>query len=271
MLIPYFLWPIIIWIINNFLYLSLGLKIKKSFNDLKIQLMTGHSYVAVLWFQYNLIFITLLIQIIELLISKDKLFIFINLEIIAYYFQYSDLNFKIFSKYNFYKKFTFGRFLEVLPFCLTGYIFASLKILDSLKKIRIKSLYILSLIIIIMIKFDIFIYIRGFSYEGIELQIKSFIIFCIFLLMPSDKIKNKYVIKIIKLITSHTPGIYYLHVEIGKYTKNFIPSIKKKNLNGSLIIYIICYIICFFGIKLFGKTKLNNLFQYLKIIFNSFY
>ena len=261
MLIPYFLWPIIIWIINNILNLISKRKIIISFNALKNQLLTGHSFLTVLWFQYNLIFITLLILIIELLVSKNKLLIFVNFEIIAYYFQYSNLNYEIFSKYNFNKKFTFGRFLEVLPFSLTGYIFSSLKIINYLKKNRLEYIYILSLFLILMIKYKIFIFIRGFMYEGIKLQIISLNIFCIFLLIPSEKIKNKCIIKIIKLITSNTAGIYYLHIIIRNYTQNFSLLIKNKTFYGSLIIYIISYFVSFFGTKIFGKTKLKHLFQ----------
>ena len=62
LLIPYLIWPIIILILNNFLYYTFKLNFKISFNDLKIQLMTGHCFMTVLWFHYNLIFATLLIN-----------------------------------------------------------------------------------------------------------------------------------------------------------------------------------------------------------------
>ena len=39
LLIPYIFWPIIIWILNNFLYNTFKLNFKFSFNDLKIQLI----------------------------------------------------------------------------------------------------------------------------------------------------------------------------------------------------------------------------------------
>ena len=146
LIIPYLLWPIIIWIINKCLIFFFDWKNNISFKELKMQLLAGHSFMPVFWFQYNLIFITLLVVIIEFLISKDKLFIFINFEIIAYYFQYSDLNYKTFAKFNYNLKYPFGRFLEVIPFCMTGYILSSLKIITYLKKnkkVRIKSIFIL--------------------------------------------------------------------------------------------------------------------------------
>ena len=39
LLIPYLVWPIIIWILNNFLYYTFKLNFKISLNDLKIQLI----------------------------------------------------------------------------------------------------------------------------------------------------------------------------------------------------------------------------------------
>ena len=98
-------------------------------------------------------------------------------------------------------------------------------------------------------------------YQGIELNIISFIVFCIFFLIPSEIIKYEKLINLIKLITNNTAGIYYLHATIRIYTQNFISLIKNKTLSGSLFIYIISYFISFFGIKILGKTKLKHLFQ----------
>ena len=261
LLIPYFIWPIFIWIINNFLKFFLKWETENSINDLKMQLLTGHWFMRVLWFQYNLVFITLIVVIFEFLIEKNKELIFINLEIIAYFFQYSNLNYQIFSKYSLYKKYTLGRFLEVIPFCITGYILASLKIIHYLKKHSIMTIYFFLTIIWFVIKYNVFIEIKGFLYQGIRLQIISILIFIIFSLFPSQKIKNKNIIKTIRFITNNTSGIYFLHYSISNYLNKYIILIKNKTLFGCIIIYIICYFISFFGLRIFGKTKLRNLFQ----------
>ena len=72
---------------------------------------------------------------------------------------------------------------------------------------------------------------------------------------------SKYIINIIKIFTDNTSGIYFLHTNIRDYIKNYIRLIKNNTLYGSIIIYIICYIISFFGIKILGKTKYRSLFQ----------
>ena len=261
LLIPYFIWPIIIWILNNISYHILKIKLKTSFNDLKIQYLTGHNFLTVLWFQYNLIFSTLLIIIIELLFTKDVKFILFVIEIFAYFLQYSNYNYKIFSKYVHYKRYSLGRFFEIIPFCITGYFLASLNIINYLKKFRIKTIYLIILIIFLISKYKILNKTSGFLYQGVDLHILSVNIFIIISLLPSEKIKNINYIKIVKIITNHTSGIYILHIPVKFYLQKKVQSIKKRSLTGCIIIYLCCYFICFFGIKLFGGTKLRHLFQ----------
>ena len=81
MLIPYFVWPIIIFLLNNLFYYALKIKVKTTLKDLLIQYQTGHNIVAVLWFQLNLIISTLLILSIEIINSKNISFILFNLQI----------------------------------------------------------------------------------------------------------------------------------------------------------------------------------------------
>ena len=261
LLIPYFVWPIIIWIINNFLYYTFKLDFKISFNSLKIQLMTGHCFMTVLWFQYNLIFSTLLFIIIVSLSSNNSIPIMINLFIIAYYFQYSNINYNIFSKGGYFKQYTFGRFIEIIPFCIIGHIIPSLNLSKFLRKYRIYIIYLLSLVFFFILKFGIFININGFMYQGIDLVMESSLLFLIFLLIPYEKINNKYIINIIKNFTSNTSGIYFLHTNVIRYMINFNKQVKNGTLSGSIIIYIISYFICLIGSKIFRKTKFICLFQ----------
>ena len=64
LLIPYVIYPIIIWIINNLMFLIIKFnrydKIL-TLNDLKTQIIIGRGIygISVLWFHFNLIFFTL--------------------------------------------------------------------------------------------------------------------------------------------------------------------------------------------------------------------
>ena len=194
LIIPYFIWPIIIFIINKYL---LNNDLKISLYDLFIQLLYGHRYNTVFWFQYDLILVTIIFVISELLFYKLTLFFFINLEIISFYFQYSQINYKLFSYLNFYNKFTFGRLAEIMPFCVTGYIFAYLKVSKFSKQYKLFYSYILFILLLFFIHYNVFNNVRGFYYQGFKLYTISLLIFNIFLLIPSEIISNNTFIKFI--------------------------------------------------------------------------
>ena len=77
LLIPYIIWPIIIFITSNFIYLIF--RTKKYYIKQKLlyyQLLIGNGINNVFWFQFNLIIISLLFIIIIFLIKKRYLIYF---------------------------------------------------------------------------------------------------------------------------------------------------------------------------------------------------
>ena len=138
LLIPYFVWPIIIWSLNNLLsFLFIKIRIIP-FKRFIFQFITGNDFMGILWFQCNLILITLLIMIIHFLFN-EKLVIYtlINLLFFGMFFIYSNYNYILFSKYIFCIAFSFGRFFEISGYCITGYFLASLNFVYILSKNRI--------------------------------------------------------------------------------------------------------------------------------------
>jgi hypothetical protein len=212
LIIPYFLWPIIIWLFNNIFHFCLKKTMKISLYALIIQILSGHNFVFVLWFQLNLIAITVLMFLIHKLFYKNALYILMNLLIISYFFQYSNINLKYFSQFPSYIGNSYGRLMESFPFCISGYILGSSGIINALKEKRIKSLYILVSALFILMKYTMFFAIKGFYYQGIRLHIISIIIFIIFALNPFEKIII--IKKMIIFLTNYTSGIYYLHIPI---------------------------------------------------------
>jgi hypothetical protein len=261
LLIPYFIWPIIIWSLNNLLSLLFMKTYKISFKDLILQILTGHVFMRVLWFQYDLIFFTLLMAIIHLLFYEKLIsYILINLKFLSLFLQYSNYNIILFSKYNFIKKYPFGRFFEIVPYCIIGYILASLSLVHILSKNRIISINIFLSFLILNIKHKIFFEIRGFFYQGLKLYISSISIFSIFSLIPNEIFANKYIVKLIELISIHTAGIYFIHLPLYNYFRIFLLA-KNMGFFGIIMIYFISYFICLFGKIIFRETKLIYLFM----------
>ena len=79
--------------------------------------------------------------------------------------------------------------------------------------------------------------------------------------MISNRFINTNLRKMIFLLSKFTPGIYYVHLPIKLYFSNIFNNIKNKELSGAIYIYVISYIICFFGKIICRNTKFIHLFQ----------
>ena len=132
--------------------------------------------------------------------------------------------------------------------------------LDILQNYKIKTLLLSFVIYNIVEDYNIFTDTRFMPYQGIDLNIQCICIIFIFSLFPSNKIKNKYLIKLLIQITNNTAGIFYLHITVKSYFNIFFKNIKTNTFTGVIIIYISCYLICSFGKLIFGKTPLKYLF-----------
>ena len=256
--IPYLGWPIIIYIINNAIICHIFNFRKISFADLKSQLLWGNNYIIQLWFQWDLIFITILFFIIIFIFGKHHLFIFHLLAIVAYFFQYSGYNLKF---YLYCRKECLGRFIEMIPYAVTGFTLAFFKMFDYLNKNRKKTLILSSLIFIFVGKYEVFKKVKGVVYSGLEFNVRAVSLVFFFSVFPSEYLQNKKLINIIRQITNFTAGIFYLHYTVYIYLKNYIQFIKNGTFLGCVFIYLISYLISFFSLKFAGKTIFKNLFS----------
>lgn len=262
LIIPYIMWPIIIWIINNLLHLKYKNIIPPDFHLLKIQLLWGHGFMQQFWFQWDLIVITIIFFLIVLLSNKYFLFILQTILIVSYIFQYSKFNYThlvlYFPKYGIV---TLGRVFEMIPLGATGLILGYYKVLNTLNKYKIKTLIYSIIIYKVITNYNIFVNTNGFGYNGISLNIRSICVIFLFNVFPSNKIKNKYLKKFLNKATINSAGVYYLHISIHQYFRNYFQQMKKLTFSGAIINYIICYIICTLGIMIFGNTKSKYLFM----------
>ena len=225
-----------------------------------MQILAGHCFNGVFWFQWDLIFEIFVFIIIELIFHKYLVYIIINLGLLAYLFQYSQYNYNIFSKLNYERKYTFGRFSEIIPYSISGFILSYFKLISCFQRNKIKTVNICLFIFILIFKYQFFFEPKGFMYQGLRLNILSNCFFIIFS-MISSKFIIKYISKLILLISKFTPGIYYMHIPVMQYFSSIINVIKNKDIFGAILIYIICFIISIIGNFIFKKTILANLFQ----------
>ena len=251
LLIPYIIWPLIFFIIDNNLYYNK----KISLHDLKLQLIIGRQFSIPLWFLFSMIILTILFIILSIFFKYYFLFVLQILSIFSYIMQYSHY-FYLFEEYKDNVKFSILDTINILPLSFLGLIFSSFNVVENFKPHRKNILFLSHLFIYILLRYDIFVNLGG--YGGIIYIFSSISFFMGFYLLPLEN-SHSFIQKIIKQITSYTNGIYCLHTRINRFCRIEFGS--NGTLNSCFIIFLISYFFSFIGIKLLGKTRLKYLFS----------
>ena len=266
LLLPYLVIPIIKLLIDSFYFhykTSFKEFIIKAFIDLLLQYITGFRIYVFLWYILALILLTIFFLIIFLIFNKNLFFILQFIQIIAYAFQYNEMNYNLFSRYNnrYNKHLRIGAFIiEMVPIAVSGIIIAKIEILKKLSNHRIITIFFCFCFLFLLYNYNIFGNFKGFNYSGIKNNFAGICIFISFSLISFKNIKNNLFFKIIKQLTSYTGGIYYFHGIIGKLLIIKLYFYKYPFIN-CIIIYIVCYIRCMVGNKIFRKSIVKYLFN----------
>lgn len=264
LLIPYIVYPIIILLINNILFIFFKINFcgnKYTLHDLIIQLILGRKIIDVFWFQFYCIWTTLLFVIISFVMKKNYLIVLEHIYIFSYIIRYSNINYYFFYQYKPIIRYSIGQFVEVMPMSVSGSFIASLSIISKIKNYYKKVLYFSCVGLFIILKYNIFSNVKRFAFGGIILDVGSILFFFIFYLIPLDIIFKYPIIKIIiNQLTNYTQGIYCFHLIVQRILFSRLNSINKGYLSGCIIIHILSYFISFIGEKLTRKTKLVYLF-----------
>ena len=261
-LIPYFCWSIISWIIRIIYFYKMEKNCEHSFRDFISNLINGHIFNVVLWFQNILILVTLIFLIILFTFKFYYLLVFQILFIISYFLQYSSINYNFFQKYfSKHSRSTFGRFFEAIPHAITGFILGKFDIIKLIKKKKITIFFFTLIFLILISKYEVFADLKTYKYGGFRLNIASVCIFILFSLIPNKIYNCKLKNSIIMEMTNYTGGVYFTHYLVGTgYICSSINLVKKRTILGCIIIYLLSYGLSFIGIKFLGNTKLKHLF-----------
>ena len=257
LIIPYIVWPLFFYTMNS---LSTDRRtVKYEFKDLFIQLIIGRGIACVFWYQFNLIIILAIFFLIIFSSKKYYLHILCSILLIVYSLEYFGITEYLLENFSDNVKRSVGRLPKMLSYSIIGFAISSTKIIISLKNHRIMSICISFIISFLIIYFKLYIS-EIYYYEGIITNIGIISLFIFFYMLPFEYITFGPLIFLIKQITSYSSGIYYLHIKIIDYFKDYFNAFEEKTLNACAINYIICYFICFIGMKVFGKTNLKYLF-----------
>ena len=265
LLIPYFTWSFVYLLINNAILKVFGIKNFKrliSFKDFFFQILLCNIYYANFWYINVLLFLSLLFSIIAYIAKNNFLFFIQLIGYMTYLMHYSSI-YNFFRKHNLFNRFCLSLLLEIqiTPVAVIGLTFGYFNLIYYINKCSFRIIIFCILFLFCLVKFNIFQNHDGFLYQNVELNTLGAInLFIIFSSLNFESVKNKKLLSFIKLISSNTGGIYYIHSFIRRYLKYFIKSIKYGTFRGTIILYIISHFICFFGSKIFSKNSLKFLF-----------
>lgn len=263
LLIPYLIYPIINWIINNVMFLIFKFNRYNrllTINDLKKQIIIGRGIygISALWFHFNLIILTISFFICFSLIKKQNLLFFQIAAIISYNIQYSEINFRFFKQYTENIWMSVGNLIETLPIAIFSFSLASIKFHEILLNNRKKCFFFSFVFLNFLSKYRVFANLRGFSSTGIKQIFISLFLFSFFFQIPFE-ILNLKILLFIKQITKYTQGIYCLHFIFQYYMRLKIE--KNGSFLGCISLYIISYLVSYVGYNIFSKSKLRLLFN----------
>lgn len=265
LLIPQVGWAVIYWAIYKLIDIIFDAQLVNGITDLIWQILWGHSprLNATMWYQADLIYLTILFLLVIIIFKRNYSIILWILGAVALFMQYSGINL-IFDGWRYELKYPIGRFFEMLPMAVVGFMVVSNQILEKLKENRCLSIGMSVFTIIMVAKYEIFLNVPGYEYQGIKWIIVAFAFVTLFYCIPFEKIPHK-VAGMINVVTSYTMGIYCMHRLIATFLNKLISKleipIEIYSFEECILIYIVCFICAWAGTKIVGKTKWNTLFS----------
>lgn len=259
--LPQIGWTIIIWIFENICSVFEPDR-KQGIGNLIIQLFTGHSYNTAMWFQIDLLVLTLLVIGIYW-ITKNKnsrVIIFCVLLLVAFFLEYSELLYEPISYLRGEIRYPLGRLIEMIPYAMCGLILFESNILN-----RINNKLILVGSIIYLLAFSIkhitfYFQPQGYNYQGITLFCGALAAFLIFKNLPCDVLTNR-IKRIVSVISGCTLGVYCMHISFGRCI-NYLLNLCGVTQNTLLE----CFVIFIVGISI-SMLFINNRNRFIKGLF----
>jgi fucose 4-O-acetylase-like acetyltransferase len=217
--VPHFAWAFIYFFAYKFHEFVLHTKIA-TLKDFALQIFLGHSRVldAVLWFQVNLIALTILFfAVFYFLSEKSGTILLIFFSFVALILQYSGINQKIFGGMEFEFCYPLGRFSEMLPVATCGFLVSRFGLEKIFRRRGINLLFFFALssaAIFSEMKFGLSG--RGFGYSGVWKILAGYAITSFAFNCDFEKFTKKFP-RSSEIITRYTQGIYCSHLFVGRY------------------------------------------------------
>ena len=252
LLIPYVFWALAYFLTLDVIIEFIRYGQTGSFTDLLWQLTTGHSNQLnpPMWYLTITLWITLLFCVIHSKLCSKENNILCALLVMALIVEYSGINVSLFSDLRFELKYPLGRFSEMIPYAVLGYIFSKYNIFNCWQSVRHRIIFI-AFMLTISILCRYLDNVSGYGYAGVRYIVIAIFLFAFFNWLPLQNVSEK-IKAYINILSRYTLGIYCMHILIGKFVeKAFIyVGFSARTLLMCVCLYVLCYIIAFFISKL---------------------
>ena len=271
--------PFSIWMITAvpvFMILSFSLATKGILNDVRARMVrlvipyvfwfvlcvALKSYPSQLWFQWELLILTLLVWALYKFIGRvGTLAVTGILSAGGLYMEYTGLDVKfqswVYSKSSFFIILDSANLMQMMPFVFVGLILYETKLLDKARKKRwIRILAAAALLAFHLIHPMSFMS-SGWLYGGLGHIWTAFLLIIIFGLFPFEMLGDT-VKKGIRLLGRYTMGIYMCHVLIKDIYESVFSDMRAM-LHGrkeAVLVFAVSWVLCFLidkGIKKYGR------------------
>ena len=230
--IPYLIWPCLIWLKSSFFNRINRIKDQNKYQILIYQLIIGKPLNPVFWFQFILLFWSILFTIIIIGFKHTYNYIMFFMFVIILYLNCFGYTNKLFINYKYIIVTSVKELFIRIIYIQSGLIFGIISVLDKTFVVKIKII-LFSVINIFIINFSD----NNKKFYSFKILFTANIIFLSFSFFPFSLInKNKTIIFIIIHLTNFTGGIYYLHWEIKYRTMNNLNIIKKGDFLSCIFI-----------------------------------
>lgn len=263
LIIPQVGWAIIYWgaysAKNMLFHHSNELTVK----DLLLQIVLGHTVNQTMWYQADLIYITILFIAVIVLFKSKHSYALGVIGVLAIIAQYSGANL-IFGTLPEAMSFPLGRIAEMLPVAVVAFMLSQVDFFEKAKQKKLLSILLSLVVLVISIQLRGIIDEPGYCYSGIDKVFVAISLVIMFYCLPLENIGDG-IKRGISLATNYTLGIYCMHRLILSTMDMLIKHAGLKLVLGRmstcLVIYVVCFLCSLIGTKIFKKTKLVALFN----------
>ncbi len=230
-------------------------------SEILMQLLTGQVVNLPLYYLVLLILFSILCAVMTYIPRTVRFGAYFGLIAIAFYLQYSLKNYHFFELQADAIRYSYARFVELLPYAMLGTILGVLK-----SKIERDWRLYLGMPLIAYAGYwytQDFLLPRGFNYQGLFLFFQTFLAFSLVLIFAKLPI-DRYLPRVIHHLGGYTFGIYLFHFVLLEALFLLIPAAKQPILlhpNIFLLFFTgICFYLCF-AVDRLTKHKLSHLLR----------